>query len=304
MSDNNSITNNAPAAPPSTGMKLPILYGAVIALVGATIYSVLQINELKAQLAETRAIVELEIGKVSESSATATKSHKATVDALRADVVEARQQASQLVGQAKVQAEHHADVLAAELKKAQDDQAAKTAKVAESVNEVSSQVTAVKEDANQNKQAVVAVNNEVVAVKSQAEATRAELQKTISDLSTTKGDLGVQSGLIATNAKQLQALKELGERSYTEFRLAKAKAGERVGDLQIRLTKTDAKKYRFTIEVVVDDKLIEKKDRTVNEPIQFLLPRAAQPYELVVNEVRKDMIVGYLAAPKVQAPRK
>lgn len=303
MSDSfNSSTNNA--APPSTGMKLPILYGAVIALVGATVYSVLQINDLKAQLAETRAMVEIELGKVSESSASTVKTNKATVEALKAELDQTKEQASQLVGQAKTQAEHHADVLAAELKRVQEDQAARTAKVAESVTEVSNQVSAVKEDTNQNKQAVVAVNNEVNAVRSQAEQTRAELEKTIADLSTTKGDLGVQSGLIATNAKQLQALKELGERNYTEFRLAKAKTGERVGDLQIRLTKTDAKKNRFTIEVVVDDKLIEKKDKTVNEPVQFLLPRATQPYELVVNEVRKDMIVGYLAAPKVQTARK
>jgi hypothetical protein len=55
--------------------------------------------------------------------------------------------------------------------------------------------------------------------------------------------------------------------------------------------------------VIADDKTVEKKDKTINEPVQFLLSRASQPYELVVNEVRKDMIVGYVAAPKVQAPR-
>jgi hypothetical protein len=284
-------------------MKTPILYGSVLALFGGIIYCVLQINQLKADLAETRTSIESEVGKVSESSATTTKSHRASIDAIKTELDQAKRESSQLVGQAKIQAEHHADELAAKLQQAQVEQAAATAKVAASVTDVTKEVTAVKEDTNTNKQAVVAVNNEVTAVKSQAEQTRADLQKTIADLSTAKGDLGVQSGLIATNAKQLQALKELGERNYTEFRLAKAKTSERVGDLQIRLTKTDAKKNRFTIEVVVDDKLIEKKDRTVNEPIQFLLPRATQPWELVVNEVRKDMIVGYLAAPKVQQAR-
>ncbi|MEI9813332.1 MAG: hypothetical protein WDO18_12110 [Acidobacteriota bacterium] len=66
------------------------------------------------------------------------------------------------------------------------------------------------------------MNTEVAAVKTQAEATRAELQKTISELSSTRGDLGVQSGLIATNAGQLKALRELGERTYTEFNISKA----------------------------------------------------------------------------------
>ncbi|MEI9813331.1 MAG: hypothetical protein WDO18_12105 [Acidobacteriota bacterium] len=55
--------------------------------------------------------------------------------------------------------------------------------------------------------------------------------------------------------------------------------------------------------MIVNDKLVEKKDRTINEPIQFLLPRATQPTELVVNEVKKDTIIGYVAAPKVQVSR-
>lgn len=300
-----SYSQQAAYTPPqTTGMKTPILYGSVLALFGGIIYCVLQINQLKADLAETRTSIESEVGKVSESSVSTTKSHRASIEALKAELNETTKKSSQLVGQAKIEAERHADQIAADLKKAQDAQAAETKKVAESVTEVSTQVSAVKEDTNTNKQAVAAVNTEVANVKTQAEATNAELKKTIAELSSTKGDLGVQSGLIATNASQLKALKELGERNYTEFRVAKAKTSERVGDLQIRLTKTDAKKNRFTIEVVVDDKLVEKKDRTVNEPIQFLLPRATQPYELVVNEVRKDMIVGYLSAPKVQNARK
>ena len=68
----------------------------------------------------------------------------------------------------------------------------------------------------------------------------------------------------------------------------------------VMLKKTDPKKNKFTIELVADDKSVEKKDRKVNEPLQFYVAKARQPYELVVNEVRKDAIVGYLSAPKVQ----
>jgi ABC-type ATPase involved in cell division len=115
--------------------------------------------------------------------------------------------------------------------------------------------------------------------------------------------LGVQSGLIATNARELAALRERGERVYTEFRLAKAKTTQKVGDFQIRLTKADPKKNKYTVEVIVDDKLVEKKDKTANEPVQFMVSRSALPYEMVVNEVRKDMIVGYVSAPKVTTAR-
>ena len=54
---------------------------------------------------------------------------------------------------------------------------------------------------------------------------------------------------------------------------------------------------------MADDKLTEKKDKNVNEPVQFYTSKARQPYEIVVNQVQKDMIVGYLSTPKVQAAR-
>lgn len=65
----------------------------------------------------------------------------------------------------------------------------------------------------------------------------------------------------------------------------------------------DLKKNKYTLELVADDKRVEKKDKNVNEPVQFYVAKARQPYELVVNEVKKDQIVGYLATPKVQQSR-
>jgi len=122
-------------------------------------------------------------------------------------------------------------------------------------------------------------------------------------LKATQGDLGVQSGLIATNGKELAALKALGERNYVEFKLAKTKGPQKVGDISVLLKKADPKTNRYTITVIADDKTVEKKDKTVNEPVQFMLAKASQPYELVVNDVKKDLISGYVAAPKVQQTR-
>ena len=134
-------------------------------------------------------------------------------------------------------------------------------------------------------------------------ATRSELEKTIATLKATQGDLGVQSGLIATNGKELAALKALGERNYTEFKLGKTKAPQKVGDIAVFLEKCDPKNNRYTIRVIADDKTVEKRDKTLNEPVQFLLSKATQPYELVVNDIKKDLISGYVASPKVQQTR-
>jgi chromosome segregation ATPase len=278
-------------------MKIPILFGAVLALIGASVYFYYQLNQVRAEIADTRDQILAEVAKVHETSNVSMSTAKRQVDTLRTELASARGQASKLAGDAKVEAEKHADEIAAKLSQVQEEQAKK-------VTEVSTAVTAVKEDATQTKSQVGQVSTEVGTLKTDQAATKSELEKTISDLKSTRGDLGVQSGLIATNGKELSALKALGERNYVEFKLAKEKTPQKVGDVQIRLKSADHKKNRYTIELIADDKTVEKKDRSINEPVQFLMSRAVQPYELVVNEVRKDMIVGYVAAPKVQTARK
>jgi len=124
-----------------------------------------------------------------------------------------------------------------------------------------------------------------------------------SDLKRMVGDMGVMSGDIATNGKELSVLKELGARDYFEFDLSKTKDPQKVGDIRLILRKTDPKHSRFTVAVYADDKIVEKRDKTVNEPVQLYVAGNRQPYEIVVNQVKNNEIVGYLATPKVKTPR-
>jgi septal ring factor EnvC (AmiA/AmiB activator) len=271
-----------------------------VALVGASLYQFYEVRQVRAELETTREALLDQISKVHETSTVSSKTNRESVDSLKTQMAEARRQAGILAGQAKLDATKHADDLAAKLEKMQQEE---TAKVTESVTAVSGEVSKVRDDANSTKTRVGEVSTDLATVKTDAAATRAELEKTVANLSTTRGDLGVQSGLIATNSKELAALRSLGERNYTEFRLTKEKAPRKVGDIQIRLKSADMKKNRYTIEVIADDKLVEKKDKTVNEPVQFMLSKATMPFEIVVNEVKKDMISGYVSAPKVQQAR-
>jgi len=284
----------------SSSPKIPILFGAVVALVGASLYQFYEVRQVRAELESTRDALMDQIAKVHETTTVSSKTNRQSVDSLKTQMDEARRQASILAGQAKIDASKHADELAAKLEKAQQEEAAK---VAATFTAVTGEVTRVKDDANSTKTRVGEVSTDLAVVKTDAAATKAELEKTISDLKSTKGDLGVQSGLIATNGKELAALRALGERNYTEFRLTKEKTPRKVGEVQIRLKAADMKKNRYTIELIADDKLVEKKDKTINEPVQFMLSRATQPFEIVVNEVKKDMIAGYISAPKVQQTR-
>jgi DNA repair exonuclease SbcCD ATPase subunit len=124
-----------------------------------------------------------------------------------------------------------------------------------------------------------------------------------SDLKRMVGDMGVMSGDIATNGKELAALKELGSRNYFEFDLSKSKAPQKVGDIRVLLKKADPKHNRFTLAVYADDKIVEKQNKTINEPVQLYVAGNRQPYEIVVNQVKNNEVVGYLAIPKVKMQR-
>jgi hypothetical protein len=286
------------AQPQGMGFKIPILFGAVIALLGATVYLFFQISQLRNELAETRDSLAAQISKVNETSEVSTQTARRNLDQMKKDLDHARAQAAQLSGQAKTDAEQHADQLAARLSKAQEEQGKQIAGVTNEVSQVKSDATAANAKIGE-------VSADVGNVKTDVAKTKSDLEKTIADLKSTRGDLGVQSGLIATNGKELAALRELGERNYTEFKIAKAKKKEfqKVGDISVRLEKAEPKSNRYTIVVIADDKTVEKKDKTVNEPVQFLLSKATQPYELVVNDIKKDFISGYVSSPKVQQRR-
>jgi hypothetical protein len=143
-----------------------------------------------------------------------------------------------------------------------------------------------------------AIADEVGNVKTDVATTRTELELTKAKLEKTIGDLGVQSGLIARTAEELDILKRKGDRNYYEFTLNKGGNPTPVGTISLQLKKTDAKKGKFNLMVMADDKTIEKKDKTINEPLQFYTGRDRMLYELVVNTVEKSKISGYMATPK------
>ena len=142
------------------------------------------------------------------------------------------------------------------------------------------------------------ISTEVGGVKDKLASVRADATQNIGDLDRTREDLGALKNGIATNSKQIQMLRDQGDKIIFEFSLTKSSGLQRVGDIQVRLTRTDEKRNTFTVEIVADDKRVEKRDKTINEPVQFFVTsRANQPYDLVVNEVSKNSVKGYLAKP-------
>lgn len=282
---------------PQRSRSMPIVVGALIALVAANIYLYVQLDHLKTDLAKTHDALMTELSNLRDASSVNSASQTRHIETLKEELEAARQrlhdEARNMSSQAKAEATARAEQLAKQLETEQ-------AKVQQ---QVSSEISDVKQTAAAANTKIGEVSTDVGAVRSQVTDTRAQLEKTIADLKSTRGDLGVQSGLIATNAQELAALKRLGERNYFEFKLGKTKQPQRVGDITLHLKKVDAKHNKYSVDVMADDKLYEKKDKNANEPVQFYTSKAKQPYELVVNQVQKDMIVGYLATPKESSTR-
>jgi hypothetical protein len=144
---------------------------------------------------------------------------------------------------------------------------------------------------------VSGVKTDVGGVKTDLTATKSQLQTDEATMQSMKGDLGQQSGLIATNGKELDILKHMGDRNYYEFTLDKNQK-KAVATVALELKKSDPKHSKFTLVVYADDKEIQKKDRNLDEPIQFYTGKDHLLYELVVNGIDKNQIKGYIATPK------
>jgi hypothetical protein len=285
----------APPASSGSGWKTlgtVVLFVAVLGLIGATAYLYMQLDSVRKDLVKANDAAQTRLDKLEEATSVTTRSNRRTVDELRDQLERARRQASLAAGQAKEEALKKVDETRTQLEAAQE-------RAEKAQQQLKSDISQVKDATDSANTKISQVGNDVTSVKGDVAATRSELEKTVAELKRATGELDGHSVLIATNGKELQALRTLGERNYVEFTVHKSKQSQRVGDVSILLKNADPKKNRYTIDLTADDKTTEKKDRGVNEPLQFMTSKSKQPFELVVNDIKKDTIAGYVSVPKV-----
>ena len=294
------MSSNAPQQPTyiippptSPNWKTPLLIGVLVLLAATNVYLFTQIDRLKTdnknEIAKLSSDLNGAIERMRIDSSEQVQRSRRTIETLQSELTAQRRAADSAVGQAKVDAQRRLEALQERVTQAQAQQ--------------EQAINAVKQTADTATTKLADVTTDVGTVKTDVQNTKSQLEQTVANLKRAQGDIDSHASLIATNGKELDALRQLGERNYSEFTITKSKQATRVGDVMVELKKVDVKHNRFTITVIADDKTVEKKDRTINEPIQFYTSKARQPDEIVVNSVKKDTIVGYLATPKVQIPR-
>ncbi|MFZ0303428.1 MAG: hypothetical protein WAL75_12110 [Terracidiphilus sp.] len=157
--------------------------------------------------------------------------------------------------------------------------------------QTSQQVTAVASDVSN-------VKTDVGGVKTDLTHTQSDLATAVNQLQSIRGDLTNTNSVIARNHDELVTLEHRGDRNFYEFTLTK---GERkpVGTVSLELKKLDRKKNTYTLVVYSDDKAVQKKDRGLDEPLQFYSGKDPMLFEVVVNTINsKNQVTGYLSTPK------
>jgi hypothetical protein len=299
MNNANDSSNNSSAGStthsPSSGRSAALLTVAGLLIAGGFAWQASRASDLEQKISEgnqQRAALQTRLEQTDSAWQSAMKSVQQGLD-------ESRAQNKTLISDSDRLAKRRADAFAKQT-------AARHQELADALDKVKTEQTAkldgITTEVGSVRDDMGGVKTDVGTVRADVETTRADLKDARAELIRVKGDLGEMSGLIATNASQIQMLRDLGDRNIYEFTLARD-ANQKVGDIQLTLKKTDLKRSRFTMVVSADDRHVEKKDRMVNEPVQFYTTKAKQPYEIVVNQVQKDKVVGYLATPKVTLAR-
>jgi len=143
-----------------------------------------------------------------------------------------------------------------------------------------------------------ATSDDVKTVDTKVTQVSTDLSKTNADLTMAKSELGT---LIAKNHDEIDVLRRMGERDYVEFTIVGKNKPQKVGNVTVELKGTNEKKNRANLNLTVEDKITEDKNRAINQPMFFYLNGTHLPEELVINKIGKNQISGYLSVPKANS---
>jgi chromosome segregation ATPase len=282
----------APPPPPpqdnASRFRMALAAGAIIASLAANGFLLYQVHGLQTDSDKNREIMQNEIDTIKENSTVMTAAQRKHVEDLREELENRSRQFNQAASQVKRESLSYSDEQAKKLEEERQ----------KGEQKLSSSITDVAQRADTANAKLADVNSDVAGVKTDLASTKTDLTQTKSELKKVSGDLGITSGSVATNGKEIEELRRRGERNIIEFSLKKEKNLQKVGDISVRLEKSDPKRNKFSVVLLADDKTVEKKDKNINEPLQFYVSKAL--YEVVVNSVGKDQISGYLSTPKYQ----
>jgi chromosome segregation ATPase len=285
-------------------MPLAILSAALVLALAGNVALWVRTSNLTTEISKLKDNAAVQIAQLGAATEAQREETRQQIESLSTSVNSANAAASTAVKRARAEAQQQSEQLLRRLDQHSRQVAGEIGNLKDATTDASNKISEVATGISGVKSDVDGVKTEVGGVKEQVASAQSALSQHASELKRMTGDMGVMSGLIATNSKDLEALRALGERNYFEFTLSKAQKSKKVGDVILTLKKADVKRNRFTVDVQADDKRVEKKDKTINEPVQIYVAGNHLPSEIVVNRVNKDEIAGYVSTPKMTISRR
>ena len=266
-------TSSSPSQNHSSKFAAIFVIGAL--LVVGELYSIVRIGTVRQGLEKEQALMRQELdGRFSSQLAALEDSNAQQLSALRTEL----DQTATRMGSTG-QELSHARAMVTKLQKQQEQDA----------NALKEEIAKKADD-----EKVGALSQDVTTARTDLASTQQNVNQLSKDLGMAKSEFGT---LIARNHDDIETLRKLGERDYFEFTLTKNQK-QNIAGVGLTLKKTNVKHNRFDLNLLADDLQVEKKGRTVNEPILFYLASSKKSYELVVNKVESDRVMGYVSVPK------
>lgn len=269
------------------GVKIGLALVAVAA-VSFNIYLVSKVHHVEEQAESQRAGLETDLQTLEERLATQRMQHEKSLAELRAGIERAERSS---YSQARNEATRRAANVAKEVADKQREQQ----------DMFLNEIGGVRDAASANSKGLDAVKGEMAGVAGKVDETRRDLAETEDVLLSTRDQLAGVNSRVEGHASDIQALRTRTERMQTRFTLNESKERTKVDDIQVRLKNADVRKNRYTVEILADDQVIVQKDRYLNEPVEFYVTGADRPYEIVVTDIQKGRVSGYLSKPKFAA---
>jgi chromosome segregation ATPase len=258
---------------------------AIAALVGWNVYLMNKVDDIEISSQSERAAMTAEVSDLEAAMSEQTGAHKREISALQESVEKTKAEAAD---RARSEARRGADQLAkliAQKEREQQDM-------------FLTEIGTVRGETDTNRKGIEEVGTRVVGVQGELDQTRESLNETADLLANTQTDVDAISGRVGTHEAAIERLKMQGQRDVTKFELPVSKERTKVQTVQMRVKDIDHKKNRYTLEVMADDRVVTHKDRLLNQPVEFYVTGVAQPYEVVVTDIARDQVTGYLATPK------
>jgi chromosome segregation ATPase len=258
---------------------------AVAALIGANVYLMNRVGDIETSTQNERAAMTTEVSDLEAALSEQTGAYQREISALQESVEKTKAEAAE---RARAETRRSADQLSKLI--AQKEQ--------EQQDMFLTEIGAVRGDTDTNRKGIEEVSTRVTGVQGDLDQTREGLNETADLLANTQKDVDGISGRVGTHEAAIERLRMQGQRDVTKFQLPVSKERTKVEAVQMRVKDIDFKKNRYTLEIMADDRIVTHKDRVLNQPVEFYVMGVAQPYEVVVTDIEREQVTGYLATPK------